>query len=51
MSSEKINQKKEVPIYTFGTISFKDLEHIVSIKRNVSTEVFYNWFESETIIF
>ncbi len=47
MSSEKINQKKEVPIYTFGTISFKDLEHIVSMKRNISTEVFCNWFESE----
>jgi hypothetical protein len=47
MSSEKINQKEEIPIYTFGTISFKDLEHLFSLKRNISTEIFCNWFESE----
>jgi hypothetical protein len=47
MSSEKINPKKEIPIYTFGTISFKDLEFIVSLKRNISTIVFNDWFEAE----
>jgi hypothetical protein len=44
MSSEK--PKAEIPIYTFGAISFKDLEHIVSIKRNIVTKVFCNWFEA-----
>jgi len=44
MSSE--NPKEEIPIYTFGAISFKDLEHIVSIKRNIITKVFCNWFEA-----
>ena len=47
MSSEKINPKKEIPIYTFGAISFKDLEFIVSLKRNISTIVFNDWFEAE----
>ena len=47
MSSEQINQKEEIPIYTFGAISFKDLEHLVSIKRNISTSVFSNWFEAQ----
>jgi hypothetical protein len=47
MSSKQINQKEEIPIYTFGAISFKDLEHLVSIKRNISTEVFCNWFEAD----
>lgn len=47
MYSEKINQKEEIPIYTFGAISFKDLEQLVTIKRNISTEVFCNWFEAE----
>ena len=45
MSSEKINQ--DIPVYTFGAISFKDLEHLVNLKRNFAIEVFYNWFESE----
>ncbi|MDM8560792.1 hypothetical protein [Candidatus Parabeggiatoa sp. HSG14] len=41
---------KEIPTYTFGSISFKDLEHLVSIRRNISTEVFCDWFEAESQI-
>ncbi len=37
----------EVPMYTFGTMSFKVLEHLVRIKRNISTEVFNDWFGSD----
>ena len=47
MPSEEINQTEKIPIYTFGTISFKDLEHLVSLKRNLETSVFNNWFEAE----
>jgi len=47
MSLKEINQKKDVPIYTFGTINFKDLECIVTIKRNISTEIFSDWFEAD----
>jgi hypothetical protein len=47
MSSEKNNQKEEIPTYTFGAITFKNLEDIVNIKRNIETEVFRNWFEAE----
>ncbi len=42
-----MKQKEEIPIYTFGTISFQDLEHLVSIKRNISTDVFRSWFGAE----
>ena len=45
MSSE--NSTEEIPIYTFGKMSFKDLEHIVNIKKNIVTKVFYNQFEAE----
>lgn len=44
MTIEKINQKKEIPTYIFSAISFKDLEQLVSIKRNISTQEFSNWF-------
>ncbi len=50
MPLKEMNQKKEIPIYTFGAISFKDLENLVNIKRNISTEVFHNWFNFETQI-
>ena len=38
--------KHEVPVYTFATITFKDLEQIVSIKRNISTSIFKSWFNA-----
>jgi len=39
--------KEQVPIYTFSTISFKDLESIVEIKRNISIEIFSDWFKTD----
>ncbi|WP_083235046.1 hypothetical protein, partial [Candidatus Marithrix sp. Canyon 246] len=39
--------KEQVPIYTFSTISFKDLESIVEIKRNISIEIFSDWFKAD----
>ncbi len=39
--------KEQVPIYTFSTISFKDLESIVEIKRNLSIEIFSDWFKTD----
>jgi len=47
MFSEETNQKEEIPIYTFGAISFKDLEHLVSLKRKIFPSVFCDWFEAE----
>ncbi len=47
MSSQEINSKETRAIYTFGTITFKDLEQLVTIKRNISIEIFCNWFETE----
>lgn len=47
MSSQEVSSKEARAIYTFGTITFKDLEHLVTIKRNISIEVFRNWFEAE----
>ncbi len=41
-----ITEQQQIPIYNFGTINFKDLEEIVAIKRNVSNNIFSNWFET-----
>lgn len=46
MSSQE-NLKAAPAVYTFGTITFKDLEQLVTIKRNISMEAFRNWFEAE----
>lgn len=37
----------EIPVYTFGAMTFRDLENIVNIKRNIDTSVFSAWFEAE----
>jgi hypothetical protein len=44
--SNEIKQE-EIPTYTFGNISFKDLENLVSLKKKISTFAFNDWFETE----
>jgi hypothetical protein len=47
MSSPEVNPSKARAIYTFGTITFQDLEQLVTINRNLAMEVFRDWFEAE----
>ena len=45
MLIKEINQ--EIPTYTFSTISFRNLEQLVDIKRIISTDIFCSWFDTE----
>lgn len=41
------NQNAQIPAYNFSTITFKDLENIVTIKRDISTAIFAPWFNAD----
>lgn len=47
MSSQEVNPSATRAVYTFGMITFQDLEQLVTINRNLAMEVFRDWFEAE----
>ncbi len=45
MNIENNNPIVKIPIYNFGSITFKELEAIANIKRDISTAIFNSWFQ------